>query len=481
MVCTNKHAALSTVPLVFLCVSPINLREVKEQMTGVLRPETLLVSLLAGVTGEKLTTVFKHDLLLRTIADLRCFPAPWSKHHMRRAANDFLGFEVRTYNDYLDQAAKHMVAAPGYVDSLLARLRLLAQRLEWDEEPVEALMQALLFGKSLSSISEGDEDPEDASETGTGGGPVDLADLNDVRSRYSSYTSTYGHNNRTPSTGMTTRAGSSGILKRRQHGLLYSSSSSSSFGSSHTPRAASGSVKSLNKEVGFHDRQGRGAAGKAGGRRRGAAAFRGPFAEHPKFEKLEQSVSSLVIPVFQRNFSEWAKEQQRLQKLQQDAQAAAAPPPAANKARESLMGSIRGASFSSSLKMRERNAEGVLATLGASYRGDALMNSTRTGGWASSLRRLEQQGDDKVDKEDEGEEREHDGFGETGTMREGTLRDTSRGATVEIQESKPPRPTSLSGTSRRLAGFGSTARKLTHSSTGGNLQGEESATPGHSP
>lgn len=329
MVCTAKHSALSGIPLVVLAVSPANLREIGEQLTGVLRPETLVVSLLAGVTVEKLTRVLHHELVLKTVVDLRCFPAPWSKH-VARHANDFLSFEVRNYSDFFDQAARHMVAAPGYVDHLTTKLRLLAQRLEWEEPQVADMLQEAMYGHSLSQIREEDEERsgEGSGSNEDGSGPVDLHDMHDMQSRYTTDESSSGPT-RSQSTGVTTQEGSSGIQRRHERGQL--SSSNSSFSSSTSglllpvQKLTWGASNNSNPSKGLQE-----AGGHTRSKKRGSSVQNQPrpFTEDVRFDKLEQSIRSLVLPAYQKVFTAWISEQQQqqqlLQKKQQPGPAAAA-------------------------------------------------------------------------------------------------------------------------------------------------------------
>jgi hypothetical protein len=93
MFVTQNHHLLASVGMVILAVSPVNLRELIEQMEGVLKKETLLVSILAGVTRERLSNIFDHDLVVRTMVDARRFPVKWSRR-TRAKSEALLLFQV---------------------------------------------------------------------------------------------------------------------------------------------------------------------------------------------------------------------------------------------------------------------------------------------------------------------------------------------------------------------------------------------------
>ena len=145
---TENHANLVDIPMVILCVGPVHLRQLIDQMQGVLKDETLLVSIMAGVTVERIRKLLKHELVVRTMVDVSMLPVQWSPRIQQRAAIDdaVLDFRIANDADYMVHAARHLVGSQEHMESIVQMLKAFGKAQGIRRMEVQAILDEVLFG-----------------------------------------------------------------------------------------------------------------------------------------------------------------------------------------------------------------------------------------------------------------------------------------------------------------------------------------------
>jgi len=140
-------------------------------MKGVLRDETLVISIMAGVPAERVRKLLHHDLVLRTTVDIDMLPIDWAPATWNEVAKDdpVLGFKVINESEYIANAARHLVCQQDHMKAMVEILKDFGKALGVHRNEVPAILNDILFGilPTLKSSSASHLDSETSTLSGS--------------------------------------------------------------------------------------------------------------------------------------------------------------------------------------------------------------------------------------------------------------------------------------------------------------------------